>query len=775
MAEPSATAGANPVDFRIYLGLILFRWQIIAVCFLYSLLGGVLFLQFTPKMYIARAGLRSSINGTLQVGPKPEWAEIRRHINLLKTGQAQRLAIENLTPIWGERIGDKRKMNLKVDVQQLSNKSLRMSVKTETPKYAIALLDEIFRIHATIWDEHRVRTTQSSESMLTAELEKIEERIRKAEEDVFEFERINDIRRVSQRAEQENTYIDEIVDQRRAIRTSLWMMEVQFPTLQDESAAVIEQVSSFNVDRKGVLTLAPSGVDTFLNPLQANSEGGDGGTSADGEPGVDGLGAGSNKSQAEQGVGWVSHRYALLQARAEEASLKDVLKADHPRMVLLSRKISDLQTKLKISAEMKYRNMLDNYRSLKIMDEALEAAEYQWQAVNWARAQKQAELKRLEAGVARYEETYQGLWQKLQDVKITEEMSIERINATKANATSRPVWPDATQVLLIALGIGLGSGGVIAVGLQFLDNKIQSIKDVERSLGLPFLGGVPYWIHSGLEKSIRPIVTEEHSIGAVEAYRALRTSVVSAMAKANEKVLFITSADSREGKTLTALNMAIMMAQMNRRVLLMDFDLRRGRLHRSLGLEKEPGITNVLHGELDLKSIIRETRIDYLDLAPPGPAVENAPELLDAVGLPNLLADVQDDYDFIIMDTSPVLRVTDTVILATQGIGVCLYVARVNHTPKPLVRYSLDVLKDAHVIGMVLNSIEMHKISSLYYAYQYPNYAYYSNAYSYGYSYAYYGDDAVDGGKKFHRKGSVVSQSKRSPGKWFRDTFLPMS
>jgi capsular exopolysaccharide synthesis family protein len=775
MAEPSAAAGANPVDFRMYLGLILFRWQVIAVCFLYSLLGGVLFLQFTPKMYVAQAGLRSSLNHTLQVGPKSGWAEITRHVNLLKTGQAQRLAVENLTPVWGERIGDKRKMNLNVNTKQLSNKSLQLTVRTETPKYAIALLNEIFRIHATIWDEHRVRSTQSSDGLLTTELAKIEERIREAEEEVFEFERINDIRRVSQKAEQENSYIDEIVDQRRGIRTSLWMMEVQFPTLKDESAAVIEQVSSFKVDRKGVLTLAPSGVDTFLNPLQGGNDGDGEGTSVDGESSIDGLGAGSNKSKAEQGVGWVSHRYELLKARAEEASLNDVLKDDHPRIILLRRKIAGLQTQLKISAEMQYRNMLDNYRSLKILDEALEAAEYKWQAVNWARAQKQAELKRLEASVQRYEETYQGLWKNLQDIRIAEEMNIERFQANKASATSRPVWPDATQVLLIALGIGLGSGGVIAIGLQFLDNKIQSIKDVEGSLGVPFLGGVPYWIHSGLENSIRPIVTEEHSIGAVEAYRALRTSVVSAMAKANEKVLFVTSADAREGKTLTALNMAIMMAQMNRRVLLMDFDLRRGRLHRSLGLEKEPGITNVLHGELELKSIIRETRIDYLDLAPPGPAVENAPELLDAVGLANLLADVQDDYDFIIMDTSPVLRVTDTVILATQGVGVCLYVARVNHTPKPLVRYSLDVLKDAHVIGMVLNSIEMHKISSLYYAYQYPNYAYYSNAYSYGYSYSYYGDDAVDGGKKFRRKGSVVSQSKRSLGKWFRDTFLPMS
>ncbi|MDA0578352.1 MAG: hypothetical protein O3B24_09670, partial [Verrucomicrobia bacterium] len=119
--------------------------------------------------------------------------------------------------------------------------------------------------------------------------------------------------------------------------------------------------------------------------------------------------------------------------------------------------------------------------------------------------------------------------------------------------------------------------------------------------------------------------------------------------------------------------------------------------------------------------------------------------------------------------------VTDTVILASQGVGVCMYVARVNHTPKPLIRYSLDVLKDARVIGMVLNSIEMHKISSLYYTYQYPNYAYYSNAYSYGYSYAYYGDQADLESKKFKRRGGVLQGGRRTLSKWFTDTFLPTS
>ena len=89
------------------------------------------------------------------------------------------------------------------------------------------------------------------------------------------------------------------------------------------------------------------------------------------------------------------------------------------------------------------------------------------------------------------------------------------------------------------------------------------------------------------------------------------------------------------------------------------------------------------------------------------------------------------------------------MILASQGIGVVLYIARVNHTPKPLIRYSLGMLQDARVLGLVMNSIEMHKISSLYYTYQYPNYAYYSNAYAYGYNYYYYGDSH---GEKGHRR-----------------------
>ncbi|MCX7591050.1 MAG: CpsD/CapB family tyrosine-protein kinase, partial [Kiritimatiellae bacterium] len=340
-------------------------------------------------------------------------------------------------------------------------------------------------------------------------------------------------------------------------------------------------------------------------------------------------------------------------------------------------------------------------------------------------------------------------------------------------SSSTPVWPDARKILLMVAVIGLGGGVGIALVLQVTDNKIQSIKDVEQVLGIPFLGGVPFWVHSGLEKSIRPIVTEERATGAIEAYRALRTSIVSALQKVNEKIVLVTSADSREGKTLTVLNLAIMMAEMKKKVLLIDMDLRRGRLHRSLGLEREPGVSDVLLEGRSLKDVIKKTRVENLYLAPTGRAVDNSAELLQGSDLVAMLVEVQDDYDYVLMDSSPVLRVTDTVIIATQGLGVVVYVARVNHTPKPLIRYSIDMLGDARILGLIMNSIEMHKISSLYYAYQYPNYAYYSNAYAYGYSY-YHHRDETDRDLDSHLRYGPLRRRLHSASRWFRKTFYPL-
>ena len=126
-----------------------------------------------------------------------------------------------------------------------------------------------------------------------------------------------------------------------------------------------------------------------------------------------------------------------------------------------------------------------------------------------------------------------------------------------------------------------------------------------------------------------------------------------------------------------------------------------------------------------------------------------------------------------LIDTAPVLRVTDTVIVATQGVGVIVFVSRVNHTAKPTVKYALDMLSDCKIMGLIMNSIEMHRISSLYYAYQYPNYAYYANAYAYGYDYYYYGD-GHGGRKQIRRRLGPLWQKQKELLQWIRKMFMPV-
>jgi capsular exopolysaccharide synthesis family protein len=358
------------------------------------------------------------------------------------------------------------------------------------------------------------------------------------------------------------------------------------------------------------------------------------------------------------------------------------------------------------------------------------------------------------------------LYARLNDLRVDQEFKAERLWVScPVQTNSAPVWPNAYKIFLAVLMAGLSSGVALAFLAHFFDDKVQSITDVEKAVGVPFLGGVPFWVHSDLVSRVRPIVSDEHRSGAAEAYRALRTNVMAAVEKAGKKFMLITSADSKEGKTLTSLNLALMMAKTGKRILLLDMDLRRGVLHKSFELDRTPGIINALAEKQPLGSVVRATNHPNLWFASAGSAEGNTSELLHGVELESFLGGVSEQYDYVILDSAPVLRVTDTVILAGCPLVCVIYVVHANRTSKPVIRYSLDMLGDVHVIGMIVNSIEMHRISSLYYVYQYPNYAYYSYAYRYGYNYDLYDEH----GRR--TPAGPVRSARRAMARWIRQNF----
>ena len=747
----------NKIDFRVYVGIVLFRWQIIAVCFLYCLLAGVLYILLAPKKFQSSCNIMVYKDERLVDTPRYRGRDpmLLAHQYMLTRSKLHQRVIDKLVEEWGERLGGRSRMRVNVTVGYARGITpmLNIIVQAADSDYSRAFLSMIMEEHHVEWQNVQRQSRMAAGTMLEDELAKLAEQIRTAEDDLIEYQRLNDIARVEARGTMESRYLAALMQRRNQLTTELMLLEAQYPALKEAGAAVIRDV--------GRLTKATG----EIAPVEEEPEGGS-------ERPPPKTAVTGDDSEDDEIKGFQSLRVMLAQLEKEERELAENLKADHPRLKEVRDEIEDIRGQLAVSAEVQMQQLQDRHKALTIQLDAIETAEYKWQAKNLMASSRQAEYKRLESVVERFEGHYHMLYSRLHDMRVVEELKADRFVPEDISTGDTPVWPAPMKILLAALVGGLGAGFGLAFLSQVVDNKVQSIKDVEDILGVTFLGGIPYWAHSGLERAIRPIVTEEHSTGAIEAYRALRTSVISELNKKHEKILVITSADSREGKTLTALNMSIMVAQMGKRVLVIDMDLRRGRLHRSLGLDREPGVTDVLRESGSLKDIIQPARIENLYVAPSGSGIDDSAELLQSSDIVQLLVDVQDDYDYIIIDTSPVLRVTDTVILSTQGIGQVLYVARVNHTPKPMIRYSLDMLKDANILGLVMNSIEMHKISSLYYAYQYPNYAYYSNAYTYGYNYYYYDEKGGGSGRRHHR-GSVGDRIKDA-GRWFRKNFLPM-
>jgi len=745
-------AEENKIDFRIYLGIILFRWKLIAICFLYSMLAAVLYLDFAPREY--RSSCNLMIYRDSRVAGKSNeryWIYLQPHVYMLRNHKTIQKVIDKLAPEYAEKVGGRDKMQpkLKVGTGKGLNPMVQISVISRDADYGRAFLKELIEVHKQQWQDIQHKAKRSASEILRAELFRLEGKIKEAEDDKIAYLRLNDMIRVDARRTMEERYLMALMTRRNQLTTELMLLEAQYPMLANANASVISTVGNLTRETGSVKPVAEESKDGLVEPQN------------DSLP--------DNREKEDESIkGFQDLRVKLAGLQEEEKKLAEVLKPENPKLMKLRNRIDTINRQLKAMAEIQLQKLKDRHQSLTIQLDAIESEEYKWKSKNYLASQHRAEFKRLENVLKRYEANYSTLYARWHEMQVSEELKADRFVPEEIRSSDDPVWPDPAKILMMALAAGLGSGFGLAFLLQMVDNKIQSIKDVEDILGVPFLGGIPYWANSGLENAIRPIVTEEHSTGAIEAYRALRTTILSEMKKRNEKIMFITSADSREGKTLTTLNMAIMIAQMGKKVLLIDMDLRRGRLHRSLGLEREPGVTDVLRKDGSLKDIILPSRISNLYFAAAGSSIDDSAELLQSSDVVQMLVDVQDDYDYIMVDTSPVLRVTDTVILATQGIGVVLYVARVNHTPKPMVRYSLDMLKDADILGLVMNSIEMHKISSLYYAYQYPNYAYYSNAYTYGYDYYYY--DEKEG--KRHRRRSRGSLQRA--GRWLRDKLMPL-
>jgi succinoglycan biosynthesis transport protein ExoP len=394
------------------------------------------------------------------------------------------------------------------------------------------------------------------------------------------------------------------------------------------------------------------------------------------------------------------------------------------------------------------------YESALATEQSLNKSYLEQRSTTTQQTRDQIEMLAISQELETNKQYLNGLLQKEKELQATG--SVEKNSdisvATYSRLPKQPIGPPRLRNILIALMLSLVAGIGLAFLLDFLDDTVNSMEDVDRYIHLPALALIPA---SKTDKARLIGMPTGHAPGATtalalvddarspvaEAYRHLRTSLLLSSAGQPPKTILVTSSQPSEGKTTTAINTAFMLAQTGAEVLIIDCDLRRPRLHAHFEVSNAVGLTNWLSGEKNVDALIQSyDKRANLKLLTSGPVPPNPAELLGSDEMRKLLALLSERFAHIIIDSPPAISFTDASILSTMVDGVMLIVHG-GKSSRAVVRRARQQLLDvgANIFGVVLNNVKLESQQDYYYA---GYYGYYSSYYYNG-----DGDDKAEGGE----------------------------
>ena len=363
------------------------------------------------------------------------------------------------------------------------------------------------------------------------------------------------------------------------------------------------------------------------------------------------------------------------------------------------------------------------------------------------------------------------LEEQLSRVSLTDEVGTTQVVELTAPTQAYLIGPMILKMLGIGTFLGLGLGAGLALLLEKNSSTFRNPDEIAEMLGVPVLTHVPFFkgrIRKPKKgemnpfKDLDPYIAVVHQPASVpsEAIRSLRTSLFFEMAGPGGKVIQVTSPLPGDGKSTIAGNLACSIAQSGKRVLAIDCDLRRPQLTDNFAMAEKTGISNVLNGDCELKDACHATPISTLHVMPSGPIPSNPAEALTLPDMGELLESVREQFDFIVLDTPPLLVVTDPSITASMVDGVIMTL-RIRRKSKPNAKESLNILRavGANVLGVVINNSDEAGSSDGYRGYGYYRYGRYTSRY-YRRSGANSGSDKSGKGYRGGNRGGMVIKGK---------------
>jgi succinoglycan biosynthesis transport protein ExoP len=482
----------------------------------------------------------------------------------------------------------------------------------------------------------------------------------------------------------------------------------------DELNKALTAAESERMDKESVYRLVQSGdVDTIASAATV----------------LDAAGTSQSANGLLEGL-----RAKEADVKIQAAELSTQFGPSYPKVAQLNNQMKEIDAQIlletrKVAGKIRGQYMAALQRETMLHD-ALERQKQEANKLNESAIQYSILKRDLES----YRQLYEGLMEKMKQAGVSAGLKSNNFRIVDvARVPTAPIEPNIPRNLLFAFMLGLTSGVGLAFLLEGLDNTVRTTEQAQMISGLPPLGMIPMGSRSareGADSKRLVIATSKEAVELVtqvrpqsqmaESYRALRTSLLLSNLGAPPKVIMITSALPQEGKTTTSINCAVVLAQKGIRVLLIDADLRRPSIHKTLGMGPRSGLSNVLTGSATLQqTITRSPVLPNLFILPAGTPPPNPAELLASANMRDVLEELRSQYDHIVVDTPPTLSVTDAVVLSPRADAIVL-VIRSGQTTKHALRRSRDVLLqvNAKVSGVLLNAVDLTS-PDYYYYYEY--------------------------------------------------------
>ena len=410
------------------------------------------------------------------------------------------------------------------------------------------------------------------------------------------------------------------------------------------------------------------------------------------------------------------HSEFLAASREAEASKASGLGDRHPNMLVMKERLNGLRTDLDGAVASLRESLATNYELLS----------KQLDVMKNTSAEQEAELVELATELHDYREAtreYESSLALLQQLKLTHSSERVGLRAPRepitihddAKVGGKPVSPKVTLNLVLGAVVGLVFGIAIAFFLEYIDTSVKSLEDVERFLQVPVLAVIP--------KDVGVLHKQSGMSPDAEAYRILRTNIEFNRKNPEDNSITVVSGGAGEGKSTTLVNLAYVCAQGGYTTLMIDADLRRPRLHTFFDINNSVGLTNYLTTDLMLEDVILQTPVDNLYFMPSGVLPADAAGILNSRRMSELVQDVKQRFDLVLIDSPPILGVSDASVLASE-VDLTMIVVQHRKLPRNMLLRVKQAVENVggQVIGVVLNNVDIRSDNQ---------YQYYTSYYTY--------------------------------------------